>query len=182
MLEKLKPYRKKILWRGNSDSEPHLIKWDILAHPKDHGNLGIGCILQKNQALLGNWLRRFPREQNSLWASIIWSKFGYGFYDWSLRHPRPSTLRGPWKGISSIFSLYLPLIHHGLGNGSTIKFWIDKWASDRPRIFHLSTKKNVVISKFQTNTRKSSFREKPQQNQQTFIENWFQAYSQKWQS
>lgn len=117
--------QRKFLWRGSSDSKPHLIKWDIVRRPKDHGGLGIGAIQQKNQALLGKWLWRFYREQISLWASIIRSKVGHGLDGWSSRHFHPSPLRSPWKGISSIFHPYIPLIHHGLGNGSSIRFWLD---------------------------------------------------------
>lgn len=48
--------QKQFLWRGNYDSKPHLIKWDIVACPKNLGGLGIGSISQKNQTLLGKWL------------------------------------------------------------------------------------------------------------------------------
>lgn len=51
-----------------------------------------------------------------------------------------------------ISSLFLPHIHHSLGNGSTIRFWYDKWASNQalrvvfPRMFNFSTKQNAFIS------------------------------------
>lgn len=47
--------QKQFLWRGNSESKPHPIKCDTVARPKEKGGLGIGCIFQRNQALLGKW-------------------------------------------------------------------------------------------------------------------------------
>lgn len=104
------------------------------------------------------WLWRFPREQNSLWAAIIRSKFGLSLDDWSSTRFHPSSLRSPWKGISSIFSLFLPHFHHTLGDGSTIRFWLDKWVANLslsslfPRIFNLTTKKIGPVAIFVSNS------------------------------
>lgn len=47
-------------------TKPHPIRWEIVSHSKEKGGLGIGGISQRNQALLGKWLGKFPREQNCL--------------------------------------------------------------------------------------------------------------------
>lgn len=52
-IEKL---QDQLLWSGNSESEPHLINWEIVSRPKDKGGLAIGCISQKNVVVMGKWL------------------------------------------------------------------------------------------------------------------------------
>lgn len=91
-------------------------------------------------------------------AAIIRSKFGLSLDDWSSTRFHPSSLRSPWKGISSIFSLFLPHFHHTLGDGSTIRFWLDKWVANLslsslfPRIFNLTTNKIGPVAIFVSNS------------------------------
>lgn len=54
----------------------HLVRWEIVSLPKDKEGLALGNIVARNIALLGKWLWRFPRESESLWHSIIKSKYG----------------------------------------------------------------------------------------------------------
>ncbi|KAF5946950.1 hypothetical protein HYC85_017178 [Camellia sinensis] len=53
----------------------HLVRWETISLSKDKGGLGLGNIIARNLALLGEWLWRFPLESDSLWHSIIKSKF-----------------------------------------------------------------------------------------------------------
>lgn len=53
---------------------------------KKHSSLALGEILTKNIILLGKWISRFPREQSSLWASVIRSKFGFNTNCWDSNH------------------------------------------------------------------------------------------------
>ena len=52
-----------------------LMAWDLVVRSKEKGGLGLGNLKKKNLALLGKWLWRFPREQQSLWARVIKSKY-----------------------------------------------------------------------------------------------------------
>lgn len=42
VVKEIETLQKRFLWRGNSESKPHLIKWEIVSHPKEKGRLGIG--------------------------------------------------------------------------------------------------------------------------------------------
>ena len=39
--------------------------------------LGLGKISLRNHALLGKWLRRFPKERNDLWHKVITNIYGH---------------------------------------------------------------------------------------------------------
>lgn len=90
---------------------------------KKHGGLALGGLENKNVALLGIWLWRFPLEQHSLWASIIRSKFGHSFNCWVADHFPSFSYRSIWKGISQAY-LSLPL--------TKIRFWLDPWLDSQP--------------------------------------------------
>ena len=75
MAQKFEKMIRDFLWEGFGGSKKdHLINWNIITKSKQKGELGIGNIIRKNEALLGKWLWQFPLEQNSLWGTIIRSK------------------------------------------------------------------------------------------------------------
>lgn len=47
----------------------------IVSTPKKKGSLAIGNIVARNIALLDKWLWRFSNEGESLWQSIVKSKY-----------------------------------------------------------------------------------------------------------
>lgn len=116
-----------------------------------NGCLGIGCILKKNVALLG---RCFRNEQESVWATVIRSKYGLSKDGWNSRYLFRSTQRSPWKGISLISPLLQSFIKYSLGNGATSRFELDSWATLIffstlfPSFYILSLKKLSVVSNF----------------------------------
>ena len=74
---------RNFFWEGYGERAcDHLVRWELVSRSKDKGGLGIGNIAKKNEALLGKWLWRFPLEQNSLWCSIIKSKYGVHENGW----------------------------------------------------------------------------------------------------
>ncbi|KAF5954941.1 hypothetical protein HYC85_007797 [Camellia sinensis] len=54
----------------------HLVKWEVVALPRNKRGLAIGDIVARNIALLSKCLWRFPIESESLWHSIVKSKYG----------------------------------------------------------------------------------------------------------
>lgn len=144
--------QKNFLRRGNADSKPRLISWETLSCSKKMGGLGIGGIIRRNKALLGKVLWRSPREQTSLWASIVREKIGHGAGGWNSRlsssFSSPKSLERYFSNLSSLS----PSDQHSLGDCSRI--WIDKWPSYQmlsaffPRIYNLSLKKTRYHRRF----------------------------------
>ena len=49
------------LWDGcDNNKKDHLINWDIVSKAKNKWGLGIGNLMNRNKALFGKWLWRFP--------------------------------------------------------------------------------------------------------------------------
>ena len=58
---------RNFFWEGKGEGfKDHLVSWVIVSKSKKQGGLGVGNLLNKNIALLGKWLWRFPLEKNSL--------------------------------------------------------------------------------------------------------------------
>lgn len=71
------------LWEGGrGKKKAHLVNWEVACRPKVHGSLGIGCLKDRNVALLSKWLWRFSTEGGGLWHSIVLSKYGCHSNDW----------------------------------------------------------------------------------------------------
>ena len=103
-------------------------------------------------ALLGKWLWRFPLESESLWHSIIVSKYGKHPNGWDVNVDFNATLRSPWKSIARMWEVFMGNIKVVVGKGDGFIFWEDHWVGpcslkDRfPRLYRLSPSQNMVIS------------------------------------
>lgn len=60
----------------------------------------IGGHCQPKHGSVGKWHWRFPKEHDSRWASIIWSKYGCTLNGWDSGQNLPSSNYSPWKGIT----------------------------------------------------------------------------------
>ncbi|KAM7513904.1 hypothetical protein LguiA_003487 [Lonicera macranthoides] len=144
---------RDFLWDGcDNNRKDHLINWDIVSKAKNKGGLGIGNLVNRNKALFGKWLWRFPRSQNSLWYSIIRSKYGLSDNGWDSKVVSSGTYRNPWKYISHGLESFLEHTKLEVGGGSTVRFWEDKWRGETtfdslfPRLYRLSVNKGDSIA------------------------------------
>ena len=63
-IEKL---QRDFLWLGYEEGKKdYLVSWDLVCRPKEVGGVGSGEISLRNQALLGKWLWRYPKESTTL--------------------------------------------------------------------------------------------------------------------
>ncbi|KAD1482153.1 hypothetical protein E3N88_42753 [Mikania micrantha] len=90
-----------------------------------------------NLRLLAKWWWRFKTELEKLWRRTV-----LALHD-SIRMPDfipcKSIISGTWKNIGSIDTILLErdiylrrLMKEVLGNGLSLRFWVDKWTGDRP--------------------------------------------------
>ena len=138
VLNKLESVRCSCFWGGSSTSKKiPWVSWDRVIAPLDSGALGLGCLHTKNLSLISKWWWRFRTEPHSLWCRTITS------IHFSQRqcHPVPfkAGLVGAWLTIaklSSHFESFDLVLHHmftgTIGNGSSIRFWIDPWFNNKP--------------------------------------------------
>lgn len=121
------------LWKGKDGGKKmHLVRWEIVSLSKDKGGLALGNIVARNLALLGKWLWRIPLESDSLWFSIIKSKYGVHDDARSIHVVLRGNCHSPWKSISHGFPLFSRFLSIRVGNGESIWFWEDIWVGNSP--------------------------------------------------
>lgn len=119
--------------------------------PVEKGDLAIGNLEARNQALVAKWLWRYLREQESLWAKVIKSLHGPTTDD---KAASRSTYRCPWKFIASIIPSFNNHTHLRIGDGRRIIFWEDEWygngsfATRFPSLYRLSNSHFHPIAHF----------------------------------
>ena len=128
LLEKM---MRAFLWDTKETSKGRsLVVWDLVTKTKEMGGLGLGNLKKRNVALLGKWLWRFLREQQSLWARIIKSKYGLQNNGWDPNVVTNGSFHNPWKFLSQGLNLFSRHLALKVGNGTKISFWKDSWKCD----------------------------------------------------
>lgn len=155
--KKLEQIQRIFLWEGNRTKKYHIIKWSEVTLPKSMGDLGIGNIVLKN-TLLGKWIWRFIKEENSLWHFIILCKYRTGPNGWdSNPTPSPQTL-AIWKRILDTHPLVYSHLSLVIGDGCQVQFLSDTWIGDCPlairfpHLFRLASNKTASISDIHSNS------------------------------
>ncbi|GMI73525.1 hypothetical protein HRI_001021800 [Hibiscus trionum] len=159
---KLNSLMANFLW-GSSESRKaiHWLKWSGLCQPINCGGLGIRDLRIQNQALLGKWVWNFVTEKDSIWKTILCSKMNCDNKSTAAVNSSNRYSSWMWRDIAKSFScknargmsLVDKLILH-LGDGSSIKFWLDHWIGEAPlqhafpRIYALSNNKEGTVSEF----------------------------------
>ncbi|XP_038704713.1 uncharacterized protein LOC120000656 [Tripterygium wilfordii] len=159
---KLESLQRNFLW-GDSDVKKklHRVNWKQVIQPKNAGGLGIGDITLKNKALLFKWAWRFLKNEGAFWRSIISGKYTRRTQSLlpSLTIPISPSASYLWHSVQTLVSsqdsfcgrFFQEGIGFGIGNGSGIKFWQDRWVANRPlceifeRLFRISLQKACKI-------------------------------------
>lgn len=128
-----------------------MVRWEDGCRPKGVGGLGIGCLKEKNFALLAKWLWRFLGDRGSLWHSTILNKYGMHSNEWDVNPWISTSMSLTWAYIISLFPLFLHFVRFLVGSGNSISFWKDFWSGDQclspifPRLFRLAIHKDVKV-------------------------------------
>ena len=131
-----------------------MVAWELAFCLKNMGGLGVENVEIRNKALLIKWLWRFPNETNSLWYTVIKSKFGLNYNRWDYNIVERATWRCLWRAISSLYGHFRKLVCFKVGSGGNIRFWEDCWIGETPLaeafplLFKLSSFKGKNILDF----------------------------------
>ena len=135
-----------------------MVKWDTVCSPISSGGLGIRNIRLFNEALLGKWLWRFGIEEDALWRQVIEMKYGCVWGGWYTRAVIGPYGVGLWKNISQGWPSFSRHILYGIGDGSRVKFWQDRWCGETslavryPDLFRFCRNKDASVVELMIST------------------------------
>ena len=100
--------QRDFLWGGGAlEKKPHLVNWSIVCLAKKRGGLGVRGLSNLNRVFLCKWNWRFTHERDSLWRSVIGTKFREdgGWCTHDIKGPYDTDL---WKEIRKDWEILLP--------------------------------------------------------------------------
>jgi hypothetical protein len=118
------------LWDDYEDHKKlHLANWHLICMKKEYGGLGVPGPKDLNLCLLRYWVKRYIKDENRLWRSIVDRKYcrhGSIFYS-DQSHASPF-----WKGVI----MATQAVKFGYKwiprNGRKIRFYEDIWFGTAP--------------------------------------------------
>jgi hypothetical protein len=159
--KKLVSIQRAFLWGGlRSGKKISWVKWEVVCQEKCKGGLGVKDVRIMNLSLLAKWRWRIIQNEQSLWREVLEARYGFQISfksDWSNIH-FPAKSSNWWKdlvGLQSVDSLInwiSEALEKKVGNGSSTRFWEEKWIGDTvlkekfPRLFSLSEQKELAVS------------------------------------
>lgn len=122
---------RQFLW-GDTDTKKkiHLVGWNRVCKPKDHGGLDIKQMTKLNGSLLAKVGWKIMTEQDALWVKVVKGKSlsNSNFLECRANAQSSYTWRSVIKG-QDVLKRGLKWV---IGNGRTVKFWIDVWIGNAP--------------------------------------------------
>jgi hypothetical protein len=143
-------YRSRFFWQSDENKKKYrLAKWNIICRPKDQGGLGIEVLELKNKCLLSKWLYKLLHEQG-VWQELLHNKY-LSSKTLSQVEAKPTDSQF-WKGLMRVKDDFFARGHFVLGDGSSVRFWEDKWLdslsfADRyPNLYNIVQRKHVLVA------------------------------------
>jgi hypothetical protein len=125
--------QRNFLWGGMGEEHKfHLVAWNKICSPIQHGGLGVRQLIPTNIALLGKWLWRFGLEETHLWRRVVAAKYGEGRGGWTSNLPRGSYGCSLWRHIRKGWEVFSSHVGFEVGLGTRVSLWHDNWCADRP--------------------------------------------------
>ncbi|WCJ29423.1 LINE-1 retrotransposable element ORF2 protein [Euphorbia peplus] len=121
---------RQFLW-GAKDGERRmsLVKWDSVCQNRRDGGLGIKGAHDMNLALLSKLGWRIITEPQTLWVTVLRSKYGFNPDDVHVFKPKPKQSH-TWKAIVASSPILVKGLSRIVRSGYTTRFWLDKWVDD----------------------------------------------------
>lgn len=97
---------------------------------KDHGGLGIHNIKDVNLCLLGNWVKRYIKDEGKIWRTIVDNKYiNKSPNIFACKPQNPSRF---WQGVMWAAQALKFGYRWVVGDGAKIRFWEDTWFGSSP--------------------------------------------------
>ncbi|KAJ0433652.1 putative RNA-directed DNA polymerase [Helianthus annuus] len=158
IITELEAQMKRFLWGGSDEvKRMHWVGWDKVAVAKNKGGLGLNRLENSNKALVLKWLWRYRSENNALWRKVV-DAIHVSARNWDI-FPVQGRYKGVWYNVVRLGRQlkvegigFNSLIRADVGNGKTIRFWMDPWICEQPlkvrfpKLYTLESEKHCKVS------------------------------------
>lgn len=103
-----------------------------MCRPKEDGGLGIINLEIFDEALLIKWWWTIMSRPKGMLQCLLVTKYVPKKGIWRFRMRNKTQMSAFWKGMLPSRAMFWSSISFSLGNGESISFWEDRWATDIP--------------------------------------------------
>ena len=117
-------------WNQQPDERKmHWVGWEKMKLSKEEGGLGFRDLYSFNISLLARQACRLIQSPDSLCARVLKAKY---FPSSSPMLALPHGGSQFWKSLVKVRPVFQSFVKFGVGDGSSIRFWLDWWCGDSP--------------------------------------------------
>ncbi|CAN1167457.1 Putative ribonuclease H protein At1g65750 [Linum perenne] len=129
---------KNFLWGSTNDCRKiHLVSWEEVCKPKEHGRSGLKKAKELNMAFMMKLAFNFFKSPNELWVQVLQHKcFCEGPN--GLQVKNDSRLSPMWRAIKRVTPIMRLGMKMGLRDGAETNFWLDRWTDGGDRLIDLA--------------------------------------------
>jgi len=123
----------KFVWGSNeTKNKIHLVSWEKLCSSKEEGGLGLRSMGLMNKALMARMGWKLVTDPDSLWASILGSKYlnNSSFFNCEANSKSSYT----WRSILIFQRGRTSGSKWVIWKGQRAKFWLDWWVGEGPLV------------------------------------------------
>jgi hypothetical protein len=148
---KMDTARANFFWHGpHQKKKYHMARWEVMASPKNAGGAGFTDTRVKNTCLLGKWLIKLERGDNTLCCNLLRKKYLGEKSIYSYKKKSGSQF---WKGVLSTRDEAARGLIYIVGDGKKARFWLDVWLGNCalsvsfPNLFDICNQKEWLVFK-----------------------------------
>ncbi|CAN1124680.1 Putative ribonuclease H protein At1g65750 [Linum perenne] len=128
---------RNFVWGSTNDCRKiHLVSWDEVCRPKEHGGLGLKKAKELNMAFMMKLAFQFFKSPNELWVQVLQHKY-FREGPNGLQIKNDSRLSPLWRAIKKVTQVMRLGMKMGLRDGAETSFWLDRWIDGGDRLIDL---------------------------------------------
>ncbi|CAN1788863.1 Putative ribonuclease H protein At1g65750 [Linum perenne] len=130
---------RNFMWGSTNDCRKiHLVSWDEVCKPKEHGGLGLKKARDLNMAFMMKLAFLFFKSPNELWVQVLQHKY-FREGPNGLQVKNNSRLSPLWRAVKKVTPVMRLGMRMGLRDGTETNFWLDRWVDGGERLIDLTS-------------------------------------------
>ncbi|CAN1848015.1 Putative ribonuclease H protein At1g65750 [Linum perenne] len=130
---------RNFMWGSTNECRKiHLVSWDEVCNPKEHGGLGLKKAKELNMAFMMKLAFYFFKSPNELWVQVLQHKY-FREGPNGLQIKNNSRLSPLWRAIKKVTHVMRLGMRMGIRDGAETNFWLDRWVDGGHRVIDLAT-------------------------------------------